>query len=141
MQLSCPQSITSSLACLGKSNGMVVISTLCHYVSSYICVLSAQLDSKLTEERAFLSCHPCVTNSNLIQSPVLDVQRGTCLVNINKWEIQSLTSWLSFNSSKLKILLLKGKACFCSRRISHHSMKDPIAFKIYVVAQLPQNAR
>lgn len=46
-----------------SNNRTVVISSLCHYLSSHLGVLSVQLDSRLSEERAFLSCYPCVTNS------------------------------------------------------------------------------
>lgn len=46
-----------------QSNRTVVISTLCHYLSSYVCVLSTQLHSRLIEEKVFFSCYPCVTNS------------------------------------------------------------------------------
>lgn len=103
----CFSTIIMSLLCFlldSQSRGMVVISTLCHYCL-LICVSCPLNDNRLIEERVFLSCYPCVTNSaqralRPHPIPVLDTQRGPHLISISTQEIQALTSWVSFSFSK-----------------------------------------
>lgn len=71
----CFSTIIMSLLCFlldSQSSGMVVISTLCHYC--LLMYVSRPLnDSRLIEERVFLSCYPCVPRGlwDLIQSQFL----------------------------------------------------------------------